>query len=225
MDDQFVGKFLTARNNDTQKAADMLAKHLEWRKAENVDNVLNEYFGKTATRPDIHELYSCGFWGTDRSGNPLFIERPGQANVSEAFSKLGMEFMTRWHICVMETGRDRYRTAKAQGIVAIMDATGIGMAHVSKAALNFFRTVSAMDQDNYPEHLVTCFIINAGKMAKFGWKMVSPFLDVGTRTKMRIFDSDYQDELEKLVAKDQLPAFLGGTYPEQQCLRVFGGSQ
>uniref|UniRef100_A0A7S1JE89 CRAL-TRIO domain-containing protein n=1 Tax=Eutreptiella gymnastica TaxID=73025 RepID=A0A7S1JE89_9EUGL len=224
LDDPFVDKFLSARGGAVDKAAQMLTAHLEWRAQNSVDTVMQEYFGATSSRPDIHELYSAGFYGNDRAGNPVYVERPGKSNVAEAFAKLGEPFMVRWHICTMETGRDLYRTKKAQGVVTVIDATGIGMGHISKAALSFFRKVSAMDQDNYPEHLVTSIIINAGMIAKNGWKMLSPFMDTRTKAKFHILGSDYHETLHSLVPKESLPAFLGGTRADGDCLRIFGAA-
>ena len=40
-----------------------------------------------------------------------------------------------------------------------------------------------------------CFIINAGRIAKYGWKLISPFLDANTKEKVRIFDGDYAEEV------------------------------
>ena len=66
LDDQFIGKFLKARNYNVEAASTMLKKHLVWRAENNVDNVQLEYFGATKDRPDIHQLYQSGFYGLDR---------------------------------------------------------------------------------------------------------------------------------------------------------------
>jgi hypothetical protein len=222
LDDQSVGKFLKARNYDVNNAAAMLTKHLQWREENKVDKVLQEYFGATADRPDIHAMYNNAFYGLDKESNPVFVERAGKAKVSEIFSKFDTDFLQRWHIGCMETGQQLYKKSGGNGILIIWDAEGVGMSHCSTAMINFLRATIAIDQDNYPEHLVRCIVINAGTVFKYGWKLMSPFIDANTKTKVVVYGSDYKQVLQDLVQQDQLPAYLGGSFPESHCVRAIG---
>ena len=223
LDDQFLEKFLIARDHDLDKTALMLSNHLRWRRENNVDGIMSEYFGATPDRPDVHDFYELGFFGEDWEGNPIFVDRCGKARPAEAIAALGHEYMMRWHICCMEVGRERYRQKGARGVLLIMDAKGVGMWFFSSANMRFFREVSALDQDNYPEHVIRIIVINSGTIAPIAWKIMSPFLDPATRAKVHFLNKDYHSKLEEWVGKDQLPVYLGGKCDAP--LRVFGAAR
>ena len=53
-------------------------------------------------------------------------------------------------------------------------------------------------------------IINTGFFFRAIWSMVKSFIDPKTQSKISLLNSDYKEELLKLVDADSLPKFLGG---------------
>jgi hypothetical protein len=78
--------------------------------------------------------------------------------------------------------------------------------------LQLFRLITAMDSDNYPECCHAIYIVNGGMAFGAIWRMVSPFVDKGTRDKVHVLGSG---RIKPVLAKvcggiDKVPDFLGG---------------
>ena len=75
-------------------------------------------------------------------------------------------------------------------------------------------------QNYYPESLGESYIINAGFLFKTMYTIVKAFLDAKTRSKIKIFGSNYQSALLEKIDKENLPTVLGGTCtcPPEGCL-------
>ena len=54
-------------------------------------------------------------------------------------------------------------------------------------------------------------IVNAPWAFTATWTIIKGFIDEKTRAKVMLYGSSYKKELDKFVANDQLPEFLGGT--------------
>eukprot|EP01006_Ploeotia_vitrea_P066574 TRINITY_DN95262_c0_g1_i1.p1 TRINITY_DN95262_c0_g1~~TRINITY_DN95262_c0_g1_i1.p1 ORF type:complete len:263 (+),score=46.84 TRINITY_DN95262_c0_g1_i1:52-840(+) len=203
--DLMVHRFIVARKGDLNKAAEMLTKHLQWREEYKADVVLDEDF------PGIADDYKSGFCGFDFKSNPVYVEFPGKANPSKILDTYSTDFLLRWHVCIMETGRKIYSMKQAAGVFVIIDASGLSMGHASKAAISYFKMQSAVDEANYPEHLAYCFIVNASMIFTTIWKMVSVFVDPITREKVKVLGGDYQETLKQYMDTSLLPPNLGGS--------------
>ena len=57
---------------------------MEWRAANNVDTILTDYVFKEADA--VMECYPRGFFGTDKQGRPLYIDRTGKINPTKLLS-------------------------------------------------------------------------------------------------------------------------------------------
>lgn len=55
--------------------------------------------------------------------------------------------------------------------------------------LQLFRLITAMDSDNYPETCHAIYIVNGGITFGAIWRIVSPFVDKGTRDKVHVVGS------------------------------------
>lgn len=55
--------------------------------------------------------------------------------------------------------------------------------------LQLFRLITAMDSDNYPETCHAIYIVNGGIAFGAIWRIVSPFVDKGTRDKVHVVGS------------------------------------
>lgn len=68
-----------------------------------------------------------------------------------------------------------------------------------------------MAQNNYPETMYKCFVINAPMSFSIIWTIVKGFLNPRTKKKITILGSKYKKKLLEYVDKDQLPEQYGGT--------------
>lgn len=93
----------------------------------------------------------------------------------------------------------------------VLDLKGCNMSMVGSTVRAFIKTISKVDQDNYPEHLGKMFIVNAPWAFKAVWTVVKPWLDKGTRVKIDICSDNGRKKLLQWVDADKLPDFLGGT--------------
>lgn len=69
-----------------------------------------------------------------------------------------------------------------------------------------------MDSDNYPECCHAIYIANGGAAFSAIWRLVSPFIDKGTRDKVKVIGSGkaMQQVLFEAFGKELVPSFLGG---------------
>lgn len=207
-DSQLV-KFCIARKYEMPKVCIMLEKHLAW--LESFKPSYNEFF------PDGMELdYPIGFGeGTDREGNLLYFERPGNAgkcHPKDFVSKWGLPTIARWHGGGMEYGKKLLADTnfKSKRVTCVIDLSNLG--DCGRPMIAFAKTLAGIDQDNYPEHLSKLFIINAPGFFTTVWKLVRFFLDDRTKTKIFILDQKEQKTvLGRYIDEKYLPSFAGGS--------------
>lgn len=93
---------------------------------------------------------------------------------------------------------------------SVMDLKGVGLGKVS-SVYSYVKQASAISQNYYPERLGKLYLINApwGFSSVFG--IIKGFLDPVTVQKIHVLGTGYYAELEKQVAKENLPKTFGGT--------------
>lgn len=97
-------------------------------------------------------------------------------------------------------------------IVLIFDMEGLAAGNFNKRVLNVTKKLFAIDSNNYPECNGGIWIVNANWVFNTIWKVVSPFLDSFTRSKIQVMGSGSSAKQKLLDAfgPDLLPDFLGG---------------
>ena len=95
----------------------------------------------------------------------------------------------------------------------IVDMTGASTRLASRKAMDVFKLIAAVDQDNYPETMGATYVVNAPWVFTAIWRLVRVFLDEGVTAKVHILGEGQPSRAALLAAVDaeQLPAFLGGT--------------
>lgn len=87
----------------------------------------------------------------------------------------------------------------------------MGLRHLSGDVRRMLGSITALDQDNYPETLGKTLIINAPSVFKMVWGIVKPMLDLRTQAKIEVCPSNYLPTLARWVDMDSIPEYLGGT--------------
>lgn len=157
--------------------------------------------------------------GFDRKGQPIYIDCTGKLDVDTCLGAVTVDEVLQSHIIMMEF---QNRILMAEGSAAaghtvhrmcnIVDMKGASMRLASRKAMDVFKGIAAVDQDNYPETMGATYVVNAPWVFTAVWKLVRVFLDDGVTAKVHILGEGEptRKALLEAVAPDQLPAFLGG---------------
>lgn len=220
-------RFCQARQWNVDKAVSMFSAHLQFRKERGLDELVDSpelglvsRFVLESRFPEkvgIKAAYPCVHHRVDRAGRLIWIERPGQMDISalhKAASKERLlehflwDFEATIHFrlpaCSVAAGR---YIGKA---TLIIDLAGFRLSTFYSARSDL-KMISGLAQDNYPEAVQTMMIINAPKVFTVVWSFLKPLLDKRTREKINILGSNYLPTVLEHVRKEELPTFLGGS--------------
>jgi len=93
----------------------------------------------------------------------------------------------------------------------IMDLSGLGRQHLDRRGLVYFKKIIDLSQHAYPEMLGDLYIVNTPWIFSMAWKLVSPWLNEKTLSKIHILPNDrYQALLREAIDPKHIPDFLGG---------------
>ncbi|KAG2432808.1 hypothetical protein HXX76_008542 [Chlamydomonas incerta] len=202
-------RFLRARAYHTARAVDMWRAHLEWRRANDVDHVLQDF--SFPERSEFLRHAPQGYYHTDRLGRPVYVQLLGAAELG-ALKRIATEdrmfrFMVHEHeyVCkVMLPLCSRLAGRHVGTIFNIVDVKGLRLSQLTPETLRFFQRVTKMDQDHYPEMLAHVAVINAPPVFRLVWGAVRRFLEPRTQSKIQILGPNYLSALEQWIEPDHL---------------------
>lgn len=196
-------RFLRARDLDVEKAAGMFLKYLKWRRT----FVPNGFISESEIQYDLSQkkMFLGGF---DKQGRPIHVvfggrhfPNPKTGGLDE-FKRFFVYFLDK--MCSrMPAGQEKY--------LGIADLQGWGY---SNSDIRAYIGVLSILQECYPERLGKMLIIHAPRIFMAVWKIIYPFIDEKTKTKMVFVENQkLKSTLLKDIDESQLPDIYGGKLP------------
>ncbi|XP_031479627.1 phosphatidylinositol/phosphatidylcholine transfer protein SFH8-like isoform X1 [Nymphaea colorata] len=220
-------RFLKARKFDTDKAMQLWAGMLQWRKDFGTDTIIEEF--NFEELDEVLKCYPQGYHGVDKEGRPVYIERLGKVEPNKLMHTTTLDRYVKYHVQEFEKALNEKFPACSiaakrhiGSATTILDVHGVGWKNFCKSARELLMRIQQIDSDYYPETLHQMFIINAGPGFKLLWNTVKGFLDPMTTAKINVLGQKYQFKLLENIDSRQLPDFLGGSCTcsaEGGCLR------
>ncbi|KAL4177340.1 hypothetical protein KRP22_002273 [Phytophthora ramorum] len=205
----FSPRFVAGEKGDVEKGRARSLNTLEWRKENDIDNIL------VSPHPNfeiIKKYYPQYFHGKTREGLPVYYERPGKIDLPALKREgLAIDDLLRHYMYITEYLWRVVEPNDSGRSITVLDVTGIGMYDLGGEVLDFIKRASAFTGAHYPERSAHIFIINIPGWFNMIWRMVKPLIDPVTREKVHMLKgSAILKELETLIDSENIPSDFGG---------------
>eukprot|EP00388_Colpodella_angusta_P005779 GDKJ01017634.1.p1 GENE.GDKJ01017634.1~~GDKJ01017634.1.p1 ORF type:complete len:306 (+),score=67.83 GDKJ01017634.1:12-929(+) len=217
-DDAMLLRFCRAREFDFDAICVMLDAHLLWEE----QNIANGLWNKTYPElRDCLDLYPHGYHGCAITGEPVFLQRIGKADLSKLLKKQPIEYFVeasaqnyertlalRLPACSIEQGH------AIDQIVTILDLKGMGIFSFNATVREVLKKLNDVGSNHYPELLKKLILVNTPTSFSVVLQFLKLILPERTLGKILVLysmkDEHERKKLQEWVSPDQLPDFLGG---------------
>mmetsp|Transcript_14441 Transcript_14441/g.23917 ORF Transcript_14441/g.23917 Transcript_14441/m.23917 type:complete len:1061 (+) Transcript_14441:165-3347(+) len=216
-------RYLRANKFDVEKTTGQIRKNVDWRIEHDVkglvDKTPEEILG--CDMDDLVSVYphwQCGF---DESGQPVMYKLYSKKfQVERLLQMTTLEAIKMYHVWEQEACcRLCYEQSLATGYIvetvsAVVDIDGLAMNQLTRDFLTLLKNIATIDQEQYPETLGKTYILNTPIAFPFVWRIIKPWLDPVTVSKINIFGtSGYDETLKNDIGTHSLPLTYNGTRP------------
>ncbi len=203
MEDKHLLRFLRARKFDVDLTMKMLSSDLLWRR--EFENRLIK--GNEA--PAVVNFCNNGFLyraGYDKDGRPVLVIKFALAFPREI--KDTNEIVLFWvayvHLLTVECEK-----CGCTDYTVIADL--INFSPSKNFSLAMVKILISILQNNYPERLAYCLVLNLPMAFRMGWNLIMPFLDERTKAKIHILGPN-ASLLKDYIPEKELETDYGGKH-------------
>ncbi|KAF4667739.1 hypothetical protein FOL47_003408 [Perkinsus chesapeaki] len=193
---------------------------LRWRKSEGADEKMDMLMA-TPIRdiprcplvdPECIKPLEWYFYGMSKFGTPVVYMKIPSAST---YTKLGLDRCMEQHVVEMEIIERikmqlRYSGWKGYKHMMVIDIKNVGLSHGKGSFVNGFKKQLNIDQYYYPEVLSKMVVVNAGVVISTLWKMVKPWVDPITVSRIKISGSHPVKAISEFVDPKFIPKEYGG---------------
>ncbi|GFT49340.1 SEC14-like protein 2, partial [Nephila pilipes] len=213
-DENIFYRFSKARNFNLKEAETMLKKHIEWRKEYQMDTIVTDY-----NPPEVIRIYNTSsFVCFDIEGFLVRYVDYGNVDAIGLWNSLKKIDILKFILMEMEQDTQmmiqqskKLGKPRMQGVYILNFKNLSFLTATHRKSIEFALFCLKAYQDNFPERLKFCFIINVSAYFYLAFSIMKTVIAASIHEKFKIYASDgWKADLLKLVDADELPAFLGG---------------
>ena len=226
--DTALQRFVVARKGKLDAVLVMLRAHLVWFTEQQVGSLRAlSAAAVLEVSPEVVHSVDTAFphyhAGHDKEGRPVTYIHGCSYSASHLFSLVPPDRVARYHTwrtermlagmyARLQAGTPPLPTGQ---LAVVIDLGGMTMRHVDKQFLGLIKLLAVVDQAHYPERLGKMYICGVSRIFFVVWRMVRPWLDARTASKICFLTSDEVDAGALLDSIDaaQLPTAYGGAAP------------
>lgn len=214
-DDEFLIRWLKARDFDIAKAERMVRDSFKFRKKINADAILTSAY----ELPELYQKYPLtGCLGFDKDNSVVRIFMAGICDYKGYVYSFRIVELMKLLVHFLEHDLKMLHEKKKtigkldEKTTFVLDFTGFNLKQFyDKTVINAGIQLITMYQDNYPETLKAAYLINVPSYFSWIFNLFKPFLNAVTLSKLKIYKGDeWKEEFFKIIDKKQVPGFMGG---------------
>jgi hypothetical protein len=210
----YLIRWLREAKFDVHLAERKIQKHLQWRKDNDVDGILDQ--------PGFQELdafFTTELVGCDREGFPVAAVFVKDWDVRAFLSKFGNDVVLRYCDKVVEeiTTMQRRMEEEGQNVTqfsVLFDSAGFNLGkHACPNCLLFGMKMAARLQYNYPGYLHKVVMVNSPDIAEPLYEIAGSFVSRTIMDSVSVFGSNkgrWQKALKDWIDPSQLTTHFGG---------------
>lgn len=212
--DEYLLRWLRAREFNLIKAEYMLRESMKWRKNNDVDSILRGHQPSEI----IRKHFPGGFLDCCPEGYPVWIIPIGNIDIKGFLQCIPQSELER-HVTYLLEQADalkKKQSAKLNKVIetkiCVFDFENFSLRQLySLQVMDFLTSLLKMYEDNYPETLEFAYVINAPGFFPLFWKIICPFMSERTVSKVHIYGKDgWQEPLLRVLDPARLPQHWGG---------------
>eukprot|EP00172_Hildenbrandia_rubra_P000183 Plantae.Rhodophyta-Hildenbrandia_rubra.ctg10812.p1 GENE.Plantae.Rhodophyta-Hildenbrandia_rubra.ctg10812~~Plantae.Rhodophyta-Hildenbrandia_rubra.ctg10812.p1 ORF type:complete len:273 (+),score=81.14 Plantae.Rhodophyta-Hildenbrandia_rubra.ctg10812:41-859(+) len=201
LDDACLSRFLIARNNNMNKAWDMLYSCMKWRREFKVASLIRGEGDNDVLVKREGESGKIVVMRGGRNGEAVVLMRPGFENSKDAKGNVKFLVWSLERACAIG---DRW--------IVIVDYNGYSWSNAPSMAVA--RETVRILQTCYPERLKKAILVEPPGLFWMGWKVLKHFVDPITRDKLRFVKEGEMKEdreiREDILDTRLIPVQYGG---------------
>jgi hypothetical protein len=194
-DPVLLARFCVARDFDHDKTLDMIFKDIKWRYFEIYMDEFMEKYPQTEWFKIINNIYPTLTHGFDKYNVEVNWEKVTLLDIDDFFKKVPLSEIILFHIYQVESSERRVKLRmKETGLYRFRralfeDIKDLSIKNLTTKTIQLLKITAEIDENHFPESLRKLYFINAPSIFSIFLKAINPFLDEGTRKKLKVTGS------------------------------------